>query len=404
MAPDPPDLPPLLGQAQPFLDLMEAVSRVAPLDRPILVIGERGTGKELIAARLHFLSTRWDRPLVKLNAAALPETLLESELFGHEAGAFTGAVRRRAGRFELADTGSLFLDEIASTTLAVQERLLRVVEYGGFERLGGSATIQVDVRLIGATNVDLPSEAAAGRFRDDLLDRLAFDVLTVPPLRARREDVPLLAEHFGRAMAHDLAWADFPGFERDALADAARPSLARQCARAQERGRAGGLSGASSGSADRRDTARSVRLAVSTRSPARRGAGTAPRAVAAGSVHPARLRAGAPRLSGRDGRLRAGPAGGGPGPKPPSPAGDRGRSRPELRPTPAPAAQARAAARARRRVSESWREGAWAVDFGAAVDETGARGKRTTRPADIRCPLGGCMRNDFMALNCDLWV
>ena len=114
--------------------------------------------------------------------------------------------------------GSLFLDEIADTTLAVQERLLRVVEYGAFERLGGSATVQVDVRLIGATNVDLPSEAAAGRFRDDLLDRLAFDVLTVPPLRARRDDVPLLADHFGRAMAHDLGWRDFPGFSRDALA------------------------------------------------------------------------------------------------------------------------------------------------------------------------------------------
>ena len=218
MAPDTPDLPPLLGQARPFLDLLEAVSRVAPLDRPVLVVGERGTGKELIAARLHFLSTRWDRPLVKLNAAALPETLLESELFGHEAGAFTGAVRRRAGRFELADSGSLFLDEIADTNLAVQERLLRVVEYGAFERLGGSATVQVDVRLIGATNVDLPSEAAAGRFRDDLLDRLAFDVLTVPPLRARRDDVPLLADHFGRAMAHDLGWRDFPGFSREALA------------------------------------------------------------------------------------------------------------------------------------------------------------------------------------------
>jgi psp operon transcriptional activator len=217
MAPETPDLPPLLGQAQPFLELMEAVSRVAPLDRPVLIIGERGTGKELIAARLHFLSPRWDRPLIKLNAAALPETLLESELFGHEAGAFTGAVRRRAGRFELADTGSLFLDEIASTTPAVQERLLRVVEYGTFERLGGAATIAVDVRLIGATNVDLPSEAAAGRFRDDLLDRLAFDVLTVPPLRARGDDVPLLAEHFGRAMAHDLGWSDFPGFSRDAM-------------------------------------------------------------------------------------------------------------------------------------------------------------------------------------------
>jgi psp operon transcriptional activator len=217
MATDSPGLPPLVGQASAFLDLMEQVSRAAPLDRPVLVIGERGTGKELIAARLHYLSPRWDRPLLKLNAAALPETLLDSELFGHEAGAFTGAVRQRRGRFDLADGGSLFLDEIASTSLAVQERLLRVVEYGAFERVGGSATVQVDVRLIGATNLDLPSAAAVGRFRQDLLDRLAFDVLTVPPLRARREDIPLLAEHFGRAMAHDLGWPAFPGFGPDAL-------------------------------------------------------------------------------------------------------------------------------------------------------------------------------------------
>jgi psp operon transcriptional activator len=217
MAQDPPHIPPLVGQAPAFLDLMEQVSRVAPLDRPVLVIGERGTGKELIAARLHYLSRRWDRPLLTLNAAALPETLLDSELFGHETGAFTGAVRQRRGRFELADGGSLFLDEIASTSLAVQERLLRVVEYGAFERVGGSATVRVDVRLIGATNVDLPSEAAAGRFRQDLLDRLAFDVLTVPPLRARPEDIPLLAEHFGRAMAHELRWPAFPGFGAGAL-------------------------------------------------------------------------------------------------------------------------------------------------------------------------------------------
>jgi psp operon transcriptional activator len=196
---------------------MEQVSRIAPLDRPVLVIGERGTGKELIAARLHYLSARWDRPLIKLNAAAIPETLLESELFGHEAGAFTGAIRRRIGRFELADGGSLFLDEIASTSLAVQERLLRVVEYGSFDRVGGSATVQVDVRLIGATNVDLPAAAADGRFRLDLLDRLAFDVLTVPPLRARADDIPLLVESFGRAMALELGWERFPGFARSAL-------------------------------------------------------------------------------------------------------------------------------------------------------------------------------------------
>jgi psp operon transcriptional activator len=210
------DLPPLIGEALAFLELMEEVSRVAPLNRPLLVIGERGTGKELIAARIHYLSQRWDRPLVKLNAAALPESLMESELFGHEAGAFTGAARRRIGRFELADAGTLFLDEIANTSLAVQERLLRVVEYGSFERVGSSAAVQVDVRLLGATNMDLPTLAGRGQFRRDLLDRLAFDVLTVPPLRARKEDVLLLAQHFGQAMALELGHERFAGFGRAA--------------------------------------------------------------------------------------------------------------------------------------------------------------------------------------------
>ncbi len=156
------DLPPLIGRSAAFLGLMEQVSRVAPLDRPVLVVGERGTGKELIATRLHFLSTRWDGPLVKLDCAALAQALLETELFGHEAGAFTGAVRRRIGRFELADGGSIFLDEIANASLEAQEKVLRVSEYGEFERVGGAATRRVDVRIIGATNVDLPAAAAAG--------------------------------------------------------------------------------------------------------------------------------------------------------------------------------------------------------------------------------------------------
>jgi len=211
-----PDLPPLLGQSPAFMSLAEQISRVAPLDRPVLVIGERGTGKELVAARLHFLSRRWDGPFVKLNCAALAESLLETELFGHEAGAFTGAARRRAGRFEIADSGSLFLDEIASSSPAVQEKLLRAIEYGAFERVGGNATLQVDVRVIGATNEDLPAAAAAGRFRADLLDRLAFEVLTLPPLRARSEDIPLLASHFAREMAKELDWPQFPGFSGDA--------------------------------------------------------------------------------------------------------------------------------------------------------------------------------------------
>jgi psp operon transcriptional activator len=211
------DLPPLLGESPAFMALAEQISRVAPLDRPVLVIGERGTGKELVAARLHFLSRRWDGPFVKLNCAALAESLLETELFGHEAGAFTGAAKRRAGRFEIADSGSLFLDEIASSSPAVQEKLLRAIEYGAFERVGGNATLEVDVRVIGATNEDLPAAAAAGRFRADLLDRLAFEVITLPPLRARPEDIPLLANHFGREMANELDWPRFPGFSAAAL-------------------------------------------------------------------------------------------------------------------------------------------------------------------------------------------
>jgi psp operon transcriptional activator len=154
---------------------------------------------------------------VKLNCAALAESLLETELFGHEAGAFTGAVKRRSGRFEIADGGSLFLDEIAASSQAVQEKLLRAIEYGSFERVGGNATLDVDVRVIGATNEDLPAAAAAGRFRADLLDRLAFEVITLPPLRARREDIPLLAGHFGREMAKELGWPRFPGFSARAM-------------------------------------------------------------------------------------------------------------------------------------------------------------------------------------------
>src|SRR6185437_5912229 len=184
-----PALPPLLGEAPVFRAMLAHVSQIAPLDRPVLVVGERGTGKELIASRLTLLSPRWDRPFVKLNCAALAESLLDSELFGHEAGAFTGAARRRPGRFELADGGTLFLDEVANASLAVQEKILRVIEYGAFERLGGSDTVSVDVRVIAATNADLPGRVGAGSFRADLLDRLAFDVVTIPPLRERAADI-----------------------------------------------------------------------------------------------------------------------------------------------------------------------------------------------------------------------
>ena len=202
----------LLGQANSFLEVLEQISQIAPLDKPVLVIGERGTGKELIAARLHFLSKRWDQNYVKLNCAALNESLLESELFGYEAGAFTGAAKRREGRFEIAHNGTLFLDELANTSGLIQEKLLRVVEYGEFERVGGNKTVKTDVRLVAATNEDLPALADAGEFRADLLDRLAFDVITIPPLRERREDIMMLAENFAISMAREMEMELFSGF------------------------------------------------------------------------------------------------------------------------------------------------------------------------------------------------
>jgi psp operon transcriptional activator len=208
---------PMLGSSPAFGAMLQQVSQLAPLDRPALIIGERGTGKELVAARLHYLSLRWEQPLVKLNCAALTESLLESELFGHEAGAFTGATKRHIGRFERADGGSLFLDELGTLPPRMQEKILRVIEYGEFERVGGSTTLRVDVRIIGATNEDLPAAARAGRFRADLLDRLAFDVIHVPPLRARPEDVLELAQHFAVAFTAELKRPYFPGFSEDAV-------------------------------------------------------------------------------------------------------------------------------------------------------------------------------------------
>lgn len=212
----PPSQDTLIGQSNAFVDVLEQVSRVAPLNKPVLIIGERGTGKELVAARLHYLSQRWDNNYIKLNCAALNESLLESELFGHEAGSFTGAAKRREGRFELADRGTLFLDELGNTSGLIQEKLLRVIEYGEFERVGGSRSVQVDVRLIAATNEDLPTLAEHGKFRADLLDRLAFDVITLPPLRARRDDILPLAEHFAIKMARQLQYDYFAGFDHTA--------------------------------------------------------------------------------------------------------------------------------------------------------------------------------------------
>jgi psp operon transcriptional activator len=206
----------LIGQSNSFLNVLDQVSQIAPLHKPVLIIGERGTGKELIAARLHYLSQRWDQNYLTLNCAALNENLLESELFGHEAGAFTGAAKRHEGRFERANGGTLFLDELANTPAMVQEKLLRVIEYGEFERVGGSRSVKVDVRLICATNEDLPSMAEQGEFRADLLDRLAFDVITLPPMRERQEDILVLAEHFAVNMARELGFELFSGFSEKA--------------------------------------------------------------------------------------------------------------------------------------------------------------------------------------------
>lgn len=206
----------LLGQSNSFLNVLDQVSQIAPLTKPVLIIGERGTGKELIAARLHFLSQRWDQNYLTLNCAALNENLLESELFGHESGAFTGASKRHEGRFERANGGTLFLDELANTPSLVQEKLLRVIEYGEFERVGGSRSIKTDVRLVCATNEDLPLLAEQGLFRADLLDRLAFDVITLPPLRERQDDIMHLAEHFAINMARELGFELFSGFTEKA--------------------------------------------------------------------------------------------------------------------------------------------------------------------------------------------
>lgn len=193
-----------LGRSEAFLVFQERVSRAARTQRPIILIGERGTGKELAAARLHLLSPRWGAPYLTLNCASLSPTLIESELFGHEAGSFTGATRLRKGRFEMADGGSLFLDEVGNIPMPAQEKLLRFVEYGTLERVGSSATLHFDVRLIAATNVDLRAETENGRFRRDLLDRLSFEVIVLPPLRERGGDIALLADHFARRMATAL--------------------------------------------------------------------------------------------------------------------------------------------------------------------------------------------------------
>jgi DNA-binding NtrC family response regulator len=186
----------IIGRAPIFREALAVVEQVAPVKSTILLTGESGTGKEVFAHAIHRLSPRKDGPLVKVHCAALAEGLLETELFGHEKGAYTGAVSSRKGRFELADGGTLFLDEIGEIPHTTQVKLLRVLQDGQFERVGGNDTIRVDVRLIAATNADLHREVAEGRFREDLFYRLNVITIEIPPLRARHEDIPLLVQHF----------------------------------------------------------------------------------------------------------------------------------------------------------------------------------------------------------------
>jgi len=186
----------IIGRSRPMKKLLEVMAMVAPSEATVLITGESGTGKELIARSLHFNSLRRDKALVVVNCAAIAETLLESELFGHEKGAFTGADRRREGRFMQADGGTIFLDEIGETTSTMQAKLLRVLQEMEIQRVGGEETITVDVRIIAATNRDLEADVAEGRFREDLFYRLNVMNLAVPPLRERAEDIPLLAQHF----------------------------------------------------------------------------------------------------------------------------------------------------------------------------------------------------------------
>ncbi len=201
-----------IGESEEYLVMQDKIALLAQVDRPVLVIGERGTGKEKASRRLHYMSSRWDGPLVTLNCASLPSSLIESELFGYEKGAFTGAINTRKGRFEEADGGTLFLDEIGLIPLSVQEKILRVVEYGTFERIGSSETRKVNVRIIGATNADLKKMCLEGKFKEDLLDRLSFDVIFVPPLRRRGNDILLLAENFAFRMAHECGRTYSPYF------------------------------------------------------------------------------------------------------------------------------------------------------------------------------------------------
>jgi len=194
----------IIGEHPKMKEIMETVRRVAPTNARVLIMGENGTGKELIARKLHELSNRANEPFVEVNCAAIPEELIESELFGHEKGSFTGAISQRIGKFELADGGTLFLDEVGDMSLSAQAKVLRVLQESAFERVGGTEIKRVDVRVIAATNKDLLKEAEKGNFREDLYYRLNVVPIYIPPLRERKDDIPLLADYFLNEFSQEL--------------------------------------------------------------------------------------------------------------------------------------------------------------------------------------------------------
>src|SRR5437763_4637290 len=212
-------LPAIVGESPRIVEVSNAIQRVAPTDSTVLLQGESGTGKELFARAIHQLSPRRDRPFVAINCAAIPETLIENELFGHEKGSFTGATGRQLGKFELADSGTIFLDEIGDLGAAVQSKILRVIQERRFDRIGGALTHEVDVRIICATNRALADEVKAGRFREDLFFRINVFPVTIPPLRARRDDIDALIDFFLQRFARELAKPDLR------INDAARDEL-----------------------------------------------------------------------------------------------------------------------------------------------------------------------------------
>ena len=207
-------LPPQpIGQSQAYLSILDRVSDSAVLERPVLIVGERGTGKELIAKRLHFLSPRWEKVFITVNCAAFTDERLDTELFGQS---FLDGREDTNGKFYHADEGTIFLDNIDRVSPRLQEKLMGAVEYGRYEASGEHAEQEVDVRVISASAIDLPGAVSRGVFRADLLDRLAFEVLTLPPLRARRDDILPLSDHFGRKIAAELGAERFPGFTAEA--------------------------------------------------------------------------------------------------------------------------------------------------------------------------------------------